>query len=442
MILWNRVCSVWIVLISLSSAAGAQTLSGVMRHNHGQAMPVVGIQNGFTCGLQGTFPVHYDSYAFTPAISGEYKILVTENGAQGSLHVHTAGFNPSNGLPTCLTGDALNLGVSISLSNAKQYFLVPFKDAFDQNLTLKYTMTVRGPFQRPLVDFSRKGQSDYLTVRNTGGGAAGAVTWFLSNSWTSVASSTVWGIASDFFVPGDYDGDGKADHAIWRPGASGTAGFWVKRSSDGGTEFIQFGQTGDNPTIVGDYDGDGTTDVAVYHPGASTGQPSVFYYRRSTDGSLGVGVWGQSGDIPVPGDYDGDGVWDLAVRRSEGGAGVYYIKPSSTGSLVTYTLGTPTDVQMPGDYDGDGKTDLVTVRSASGAILWTVRRSSDGGVFTQNFGLSATDFVLGGDYDRDGKADIAVWRNGTFWVLNSTGGLLTKNWGQNGDYPVANFNAQ
>jgi hypothetical protein len=142
--------------------------------------------------------------------------------------------------------------------------------------------------------------------------------------------------------------------------------------------------------------------------------------------------------VPVPGDYDGDGVWDLAVRRSEGGAGVYYIN-RSTGGLVTHTLGVPTDLQMPGDYDGDGKTDLVTLRGSGGAILWTVRRSSDGGVFTENFGLSASDFPLGGDYDRDGKTDFAVWRQGTFWIMKSTGGVSTKNWGQNGDYPVANF---
>jgi FG-GAP-like repeat len=441
MIRSSRLWSVWIVVVSLSSAAEAQTYTGLIRHND-QSMPVVGIGPEFNCTVQGSFPVHYHTYSFAPAISGQYRLLITETGSQGSLYVHSETFNPAGGLLTCLAGDSQNRGLSIPLSNARQYVLVPFQDSFDQQMTLKYTLTVTGPFQPPLVDFSRKGQSDYLTVRNTGGGPAGTVTWFLSNSLTGGISATPWGIATDFFVPGDYDGDGKADHAIWRSGASGTAGFWVRRSSDGGTEFIQFGQTGDEPTIVGDYDGDGTTDAAVYHPGASPGQPSVFYYRRSTNGSLGVGLWGLHGDTPVPGDYDGDGRWDLAVRRPEGGAGVFYINRSSTGTLEAHTLGTSTDLLMPGDYDGDGKTDLATLRGVGGAILWTVRRSSDGVTFTENFGLAATDFPLGGDYDRDGKSDFAVWRNGTFWVLKSTGGVLTKNWGQGGDYPVANFFAR
>jgi FG-GAP repeat len=53
--------------------------------------------------------------------------------------------------------------------------------------------------------------------------------------------SQTWGLGSlgDITVPGDYDGDGKTDFAVWRP-SSGT--FFVLRSSDGVVVSQQWGQ--------------------------------------------------------------------------------------------------------------------------------------------------------------------------------------------------------
>ena len=64
------------------------------------------------------------------------------------------------------------------------------------------------------------------------------------------------------------------------------------------------------------------------------------------------------------------------------------------------------------------------------------------------FGLSATDFPTQGDYDGDGKTDIAVWRPNAdpaqnfFYSLNSSNGAARIfELGQQGDYPVANYNS-
>lgn len=112
-------------------------------------------------------------------------------------------------------------------------------------------------------------------------------------------------------MPGDYDGDGKTDVAVYRDGGqSGTELLWfIRRSSDGGTGVFQWGGLLQDVPVPGDYDGDDKTDVAVYRDG-------TWFIVRSFDGGVTQTGWGGlSQDIPVPADYDGDGRTDIAVYR-------------------------------------------------------------------------------------------------------------------------------
>ena len=298
-----------------------------------------------------------------------------------------------------------------------------------------------------VVDYNGDGRTDYSVVRNTGGGANGQTTWFnlLNGGGTQQAA---FGLANDFFVPADYDGDSKTDLAVWRPGDPGAATWYILQSSNLTIRAEAFGQTGDDPTVVGDYNGDGKDDLAVYREGAAAGQQSVWYYRATPGGAVNFVPWGLNGDFPAPGDYDGDGKNDFSVQRDGGsGQAVFITYLTGTGTTTYTAFGTPTDVIVPGDYDGDGKTDYATARGSGGQIVWFYLPSSGGSYVTTIFGVAATDFPVQGDYDGDGKTDQAVWRpnldptQNYFYVNRSNGsGLQVVEWGQNGDYPVANYN--
>jgi hypothetical protein len=90
--------------------------------------------------------------------------------------------------------------------------------------------------------------------------------------------------------------------------------------------------------VPGDYDGDGKTDIAIYR--VSDGK---FYILPSGGGAPYSYLWGGNPtDIPVPGDYDGDGKTDIAIYRVSNGT--FYILPSGGGGAYSVLWGgDPTD---------------------------------------------------------------------------------------------------
>jgi hypothetical protein len=118
--------------------------------------------------------------------------------------------------------------------------------------------------------------------------------WSILKSTTNYTTNMtfMWGGgATDVAVPGDYDGDGASDIAIYR------AGMWfVLQSQSGFLTGLSYslGSATEIP-VPDDYDADGRTDIAVFNP--ATG---VWRFVKSTTGTTMTATWGTSGDIPLP----------------------------------------------------------------------------------------------------------------------------------------------
>jgi hypothetical protein len=249
------------------------------------------------------------------------------------------------------------------------------------------------------ADYDGDGKADMAIYRLTTG------EWFVIRSSNSTLLHVQWGAPAlgDTPVVADYDGDGRADVAVYR---LSTGEWFIIRSSNSTLLQVGWGvpALGDVP-VINDYDGDGRADIAIYR--LSTGE---WYVIRSTNSTLLKVGWGapQLGDVPVVGDFDGDGRADVAVyRQSTGG---WFIIRSSNSSLMQVNWGNPQlgDVPVPADYDGDGRTDVAVARAATGE--WYLNRSSAGGT---SFVLGLGDARVPADYDGDGDADAAIWRGGT-----------------------------
>ena len=247
---------------------------------------------------------------------------------------------------------------------------------------------------------------------------------------------TQWGAPGDRPAAADYDGDGRADVAIFRPRESGQEGvWWIQRSSDGGIVRKQWGAVtyGDQP-VPADYDGDGKADLAVWRLEDPSIARGVWFILRSSDGRMVAQQWGARDDLPVPADYDGDGRADFAVWRPS--IGTWFVLGSRDGAGIARQFGVVTDVPVPADYDGDGRADFAVWRPSTGE--WFVMSSRTGAVTSVVFGAPG-DVPVPCDYDGDGKADVAIWRpsTGEWFILRSSDGrVMAQQWGSSGDLPM------
>ena len=178
---------------------------------------------------------------------------------------------------------------------------------------------------------------------------------------------------------GDYNGDGLVD--ICEVEISGENIKWVWKINDGKKDWItspsvSFGISATDKYVTGDFNGDGKTDIAVMRSGA--GGLATWYIDFSPcEGNVDArGQFGLPGDIPLSGDFNGDGVDDLVVYRPS--TGTWYVAFSSLTGYPEFDMplaingvvfGTTEDIPFTGDFNGDGYTDMALYRPSTGQVL-------------------------------------------------------------------------
>ena len=259
------------------------------------------------------------------------------------------------------------------------------------------TWAYRPPVKPFFLDNLPVGSADF-----NGDGAADLALWRPTGAeWHIQGSPTIsHGKLGDIPAPGDYNGDGKADYVLFRP----ATGKWYFKSG----KVVNHGRFGDIP-VPADYDGDGRTDIAVY-------RPEVGKWLIHGENPI---QYGCPADIPVPADYDGDGRDDIALFRPSSCLWQFY-----NGQNIKY--GKYGDVPVPADYNGDGKADIAVFRTSN--AKWLIKNQ-----FKKKHG-ARFDIPVPGDYNGDGSAQIATFRpsNGT-WYIHGQKPII---FGRIGDVPL------
>jgi hypothetical protein len=227
---------------------------------------------------------------------------------------------------------------------------------------------------RPVGDFNGDGKTDFIRINNAGRGGFQHLRIFNETQLTVKLN-----VCNNFGQPKivDFDRDRRTDSTLWRP----SDGRWRIQYSNGTpAATFYWGAPNDKP-VPGDYDGDGGSDAAVFR------SDGFWYIRNSSNNTMTAIQFGSGTDKPIPADYNGDGRTDIAVYRPSNGT--WYFLMSGTNQFSARQFGVAEDIPVPEDYDGDERADIAVFRPSQG--FWYILRSSNNSFYGVQWGAAGDD---------------------------------------------------
>ncbi len=315
-------------------------------------------------------------------------------------------------------------------------FLVTFTKTVSGVGVNDFKLTTAGVIGASITNVSGSGMSYTVTVSTGSGNGALRLDVVDDDSIGDGSNNPLggMGIGNGNYISGEmYNKVIGADTVgVFRP--SNGVIFMKNRNTSGIADMaLNYGLAGDYP-VIGDWDGDGDDTIGVYRNG-------TFLLRNSnTVGFAELNFpFGQAGDQPIAGDWDGDGVDTIGVYRPS--TGQFLLRYSNSAGVPdrSFFLGNVGDVGTAGDWNGDGIDTTGVFRPSSGVIFLKNFNQSGFADVALNYGLPGDKPVVG-DWDDDGDTTIGVFRRGTFLLRNSnTNGFaeIVFNLGFPTDMPIA-----
>ena len=265
-----------------------------------------------------------------------------------------------------------------------------------------------------VADYNGDGVADIAEFRysTTGGqqvNGRNSLLTQLSNSGAATGYELGY-TATDKPVSADFDGDGKADPAVYGflsnvsyGNEYATAATWTAQPFPNGSgRFAYIPSSGVYPahtpghvngtmgvntakvvivnigaldalSAVADYDGDGKADFTVYEPNqarflfipSSTFDPDT---DPSLPGNAPIAVpLGKVGDVPASASFEKAGQANFAVY--DAASGTFFVRSLDGGSVTSVRLGGPGDLPVPADFEGTGRADYVVYDPSHGDFL-------------------------------------------------------------------------